>query len=204
MHCASLGSAQQWISHGGWTVAWMNRKGARGSAATFDDAARAAAELGQEANLLSEQVRLRLRAGADHPDDNPHGSGDALDGLAAELSSTAARLREQAFQLSRALDASPLPAVDPKQLTLGPETRPPMRRFTPEQRVEPGPARSSSDDQPEISEGLRVIVNKMLADGRTADQVADYLRDVLDVDDARAVIRTVFATASRPLRASAG
>jgi hypothetical protein len=180
----------------------MNRKGARGSAARFDDAARAAAELGQEANLLSEQVRLRLRlrSGAD----DPHGSGDALDGLAAELSSTAARLREQAFQLSRALDASPLPPLDSEQLTLGPGARSPMQRLAPEQRVEPGPARSSSDDQLEISEGLRVIVNKMLADGRTADQVADYLRDVLDVDDARAVIRTVFATASRPLRASAG
>jgi hypothetical protein len=42
-----------------------------------------------------------------------------------------------------------------------------------------------------VSEGLRAVVSRMLADGRSEDEVADYLRTRFDIPEAQAIVSAV-------------
>jgi hypothetical protein len=166
--------------------------------AALDDAAQAAAEVAQSANLVSEGIRFRLslrsawEAGGDPK--------DRIGELADALAEAAAELQLRAVSLSRALGDETLPPLE-----LPTDQRPALRRLAPAPKAGPDPAELGVTA---VSDGLRVIVTKMLSDGRSPAEAAYFLWSELGIRDAHAVVAQVADRASavgdgrRPARAA--
>jgi hypothetical protein len=153
--------------------------------AAISDAAQESVEIAQSANIVSESIRFRLASQAHSPD--AASPADAMLGeLADGLAETAAELHRRAIHLSRALGDGALP-----QLELPLDQRPAVRRFGPAPEASPP---SPPDDV--VSDGLRVIVTKMLSDGWSEQEAAYYLWSELGIGDSHAVVAQVVERAS--------
>jgi hypothetical protein len=167
------------------------RAGSAGRNDTFEaaisDAAQASAEIAQSANVISESIRFRLASQAASADGEPQPDGRVGE-LADALAETAAELQRRALSLSRALGEEALP-----QLELPVDQRPALRSFAP---VPGAPPPSARGDDDAVSDGLRVIVTKMLSDGWSDQEAAYYLWSELGIRDSHAVVAQVVERAS--------
>jgi hypothetical protein len=182
----------------GCSVGFFKRRGARATGsgeeanrveAAILDAAHEAAEIAQSASVLAEGIRFHLDAGGariegeeapDHP----------VRRLAYSLADAAAELHRGATRLSRALADEPLAPLDVRT-----GQAPALRRFSPPNTVQARRAHPDSEGD-DVSDGLRVIVLKMLSDGWSRDEAAYYLWSELGIGNSRAVVATVVDDAS--------
>jgi hypothetical protein len=166
--------------------------------AALDDVAQAAAEVAQSANHVSEGIRFRLPSRGDSEAGGEQ--RDLVGELADALAETAAELHLRAVRLSRARRDEALPPLD---LPAG--QRPAVRRLPRVPEAGPAPAELGFTA---VSDGLRVIVTKMLSDGWSHAEAAYYLWAGLGIRDSHAVVARVADRASaladgrRPVQAA--